>query len=279
MALYGKEVEKVATLMQHLRTSKQKAVLRKMGCSMPVVKNTTRWSSSYLMINRYLEMAEHLDDMDMDLTALLPTPREKIKIKSLFEDLRKFQSVNMELQHSDGVQLKDVRILFDELLETFEEDGTCAKHLPTTAKVVASPAFGDGIVKVYSVLENDLTPGERRLLVAFEKPTVAPFVASASRKKKMSFAQVALQEKQAVCESKYVNLAWIPPTSDDVERLFSQAGQIYNEQRQEMLPANLELLLFLRFNRSLWDEVAVARVLRARSDSMLDVCDCRQFGK
>ncbi|KAF4027579.1 hypothetical protein GN244_ATG20802 [Phytophthora infestans] len=58
-----------------------------MECSMPVIKNPTRWSSSYRMINRNLEMTDYLDDMDTDLTALLPAPREKIKLKSLLEDL------------------------------------------------------------------------------------------------------------------------------------------------------------------------------------------------
>ncbi|KAF4141620.1 hypothetical protein GN958_ATG09156, partial [Phytophthora infestans] len=90
IAQYDKEVEKVAALMRLLQTSKQKTVLRKMECSMPVIKNPTRWSSSYRMINRNLEMTDYIDGMGTDLTALLPAPREKIKLKSRFEDLGKF---------------------------------------------------------------------------------------------------------------------------------------------------------------------------------------------
>ncbi|OWZ15590.1 hypothetical protein PHMEG_00010740 [Phytophthora megakarya] len=266
LATCSKEVEKVAALMRYLRTSKQRTVLRKLECSMPVVKNTTRWSSSYLMIKPYIELVEYLDDTDVELASLLPTPREKIKIKALFEDLKKFQSVNMELQHSNGVQLKDVRILFDKLLETFETEGNCSKHLTTTAKVVTSPSFENGIVKIQSGLECELTALEKRAMTVFERPATKPSMGS-NQPNQLSFAQAALQEKQVVSESKYVNFAWIPPTSDDVERLFSQAGRVYTDQRQGMLPSNLELLLFLRSNSSVWDEVAVARVLRNMSES------------
>ena len=39
-----------------------------------------------------------------------------------------------------------------------------------------------------------------------------------------------------------------PPTSTDVERLFSTAGDILTNERNRLLPANLEKLLFLREN-------------------------------
>ena len=39
-----------------------------------------------------------------------------------------------------------------------------------------------------------------------------------------------------------------PPTSTDCERLFSVAGQIVDEKRANLLPDNLEKILFLREN-------------------------------
>jgi len=39
-----------------------------------------------------------------------------------------------------------------------------------------------------------------------------------------------------------------PPTSTDVERLFSSAGLIADDIRSRLLPDNLEKLLFLREN-------------------------------
>ena len=39
-----------------------------------------------------------------------------------------------------------------------------------------------------------------------------------------------------------------PPSSGDVERLFSTAGHIYSDDRNRLKPENLEKLLFLREN-------------------------------
>ncbi|OWZ22926.1 hypothetical protein PHMEG_0002276 [Phytophthora megakarya] len=45
-------------------------------------------------------------------------------------------------QHSDDVQLKHVRILFDKLLlEIVEAEGGCSKLLTASVKVVTSPSF------------------------------------------------------------------------------------------------------------------------------------------
>ena len=39
-----------------------------------------------------------------------------------------------------------------------------------------------------------------------------------------------------------------PPTSTDVERLFSTAGDTITNERNRLLPATAEMLLFLREN-------------------------------
>ena len=39
-----------------------------------------------------------------------------------------------------------------------------------------------------------------------------------------------------------------PPTSTDVERLFSVAGNILTEERNSLLPENVDKLLFLKEN-------------------------------
>ncbi|OWY98580.1 hypothetical protein PHMEG_00030619, partial [Phytophthora megakarya] len=44
-----------------------------------------------------------------------------------------------------------------------------------------------------------------------------------------------------------------PPTSNRVERLFSQVKLVLTPQRSSLLPVNVELLLFLITNRSYWD--------------------------
>ncbi|ETI33442.1 hypothetical protein F443_19877 [Phytophthora nicotianae P1569] len=48
-----------------------------------------------------------------------------------------------------------------------------------------------------------------------------------------------------------------PPTSNTVERLFSQCKLVLTPQRTCMLPANIEMLAFLRVNRDLWNAASL----------------------
>jgi len=45
----------------------------------------------------------------------------------------------------------------------------------------------------------------------------------------------------------------VPSTSNTVERLFSQCKFAQTNHRSCMLPANFEILAFLRVNRDLWN--------------------------
>ena len=46
-----------------------------------------------------------------------------------------------------------------------------------------------------------------------------------------------------------------------VERLFSRAKIVMTDLRKSMTPRNLEMLMFLRLNRHLWDEIVVQRAV------------------
>ena len=46
---------------------------------------------------------------------------------------------------------------------------------------------------------------------------------------------------------------FLKPTSDVAERQLSVAGFTYNKLRQNLLSTNLEMQLFLNFNRDFWD--------------------------
>jgi len=170
LALYCDEVEKVEALMRYLRTSKQRTILRTVACPQPVVNNVTRWSSTFEMLKRFnvtrwsstfemlkrfKKMMPHLDGLNVEPAPLLPTPQEMVNIEALYDDLKKFQSVNMKLQRSEGITLRDARVLFDRLLETFEAEGTCTTHLATGARVVAFPDFEKGLVKLQGGREHD----------------------------------------------------------------------------------------------------------------------------
>ena len=62
-------------------------------------------------------------------------------------------------------------------------------------------------------------------------------------------------------EAKYEDVSWIPCGSVVVERLFSAAKLVYSPLRQSMLPITLEMIMFLKANRWLWDVNTVAEVM------------------
>jgi hypothetical protein len=80
----------------------------------------------------------------------------------------------------------------------------------------------------------------------------------------LTFAERALKSKKQRTDTnkEYMDLKYIPPTSNIVERLFSKSKLILSDVRKSMLPANLEMLLFLKVNRNLWDLALVGKCLK-----------------
>ena len=68
-------------------------------------------------------------------------------------------------------------------------------------------------------------------------------------------AAILQKVKRAKVESKspYIDLRFIRPTSNICERLFSLSKLALPDNRKRLLPANLEMQIFLKLNRHLWD--------------------------
>ena len=60
---------------------------------------------------------------------------------------------------------------------------------------------------------------------------------------------------------------WLPITSNMCERLFSRAKLIFDERRQNMLPINLEILLYLKLNRDLWSKEDVMDIFKSNQSN------------
>ena len=85
------------------------------------------------------------------------------------------------------------------------------------------------------------------------------------RKQTLSLEEEAIRNVRRRVEIPYINLERIPPTSNEVERLFSKAGQIFTIRRQAMNPMTLETLLLLQYNRHVWDSKTVAIAIESVS--------------
>ena len=58
----------------------------------------------------------------------------------------------------------------------------------------------------------------------------------------------------------------LSPTSNIVERLFSNAKLIMTDQRRSMDPSTLETILMLKLNKDLWDARDIERIRRQAAD-------------
>ncbi|KAG3246644.1 hypothetical protein PI124_g8646 [Phytophthora idaei] len=100
-----------------------------------------------------------------------------------------------------------------------------------------------------------------RALTAEEEEFVARFAVTDSTSneapRRVDFATETLRQAKRPRHSsgiKYIDiLRMIPPTSNRCERLFSQCKLVLSPLRSSLLPANFEMLVFLRANRELWN--------------------------
>ena len=74
--------------------------------------------------------------------------------------------------------------------------------------------------------------------------------------------------------SLYAGVKHVPPTSNICERIFSREKLTYSALRKNMLPVQLEEVLYLVLNKHLWNERVIEKVfvrerLRRNSNALL----------
>ncbi|ETP24312.1 hypothetical protein F441_02664, partial [Phytophthora nicotianae CJ01A1] len=222
LAPYEAELAAVNDLMVQLRHCNNAAELAKHTELKPIKRNTIRWSSTFEMIHRYKRIRDAIRQVEA-VEEFIPTGATHKKVVGLPEHLKKLDSVCKVLQ-DDRTAMAD------------------------------SPTFEGALVKVIN--GGSLTASEARALHRFE---VGWIRAVASERKEDSYAveilRGSMKKRNAVAQSvSYSELAkMVPPTSNTVERLFSQCKLILTPQCACLLPANFEILAFLRVNRDLWN--------------------------
>ena len=117
--------------------------------------------------------------------------------------------------------------------------------------IVKNKEFENVIVKLQtdsvSVLNDDEKPFAQRF-------AIDP-IAIASTSTELDAVEIARQEKKRrkiESSSSYRPVRHVLPTSNIVERLFSQAKLIMTDQRKHMSPDNLDTLSFLKYNKCRW---------------------------
>ena len=189
--------------------------------------------------------------------------------------------------------MSKVRILFDGinqcyplfylLLALIQKYPTLASHIAKDAEIASNQTFDNAVVKVRKGKERLLSVDEKELSIIyfflFPWNKHMRLMMLNSPKKQSILQPLFCRDEQCGQEarrepnpSSYVPLLHLSPTSNIVERLFSVAKNVLSDNRKSMTPYHLELLLlFLRCNKSLWDEVTIQEILdRPRTEDIDD---------
>lgn len=160
----------------------------------------------------------------------------------------------MYLQRDD-IDMVKIRIVFDKLIREYPD---MAHYLAKNSQIVTNPNFEAALIKILSKKEDELSAAEKREVARLRIPT------ETITDSEEDFAESIEKEAKKVklTKSLYVDLSYIIPTSNRVERAFSAAKLVHTDNRKRLTPCHLEEIMFLKLNRHWWD----VRVVHAAID-------------
>ncbi|OWZ23463.1 hypothetical protein PHMEG_0001663 [Phytophthora megakarya] len=189
-------------------------------------------------------------------TNLAPLRANATRWSSTFAML---EGVCKKLPEGD-LSMAAVRVLFDRIIEMYP---VTKEHLSPDDRIVHSPSFESGVVKVATNRVEALSEDKTTALKPFElqeESAAAPRGGNARRNRQQprekDFATAVFRNDApgAPATPRYCEIvARIPSTSNHCERLFSQCKLILTPQQASLLPINFETLSFLHVNRQYWD--------------------------
>ena len=130
-------------------------------------------------------------------------------------------------------------------------------HLKVDSSIINNPHFENGIIKIQSGKEADLTDSEITAVKIFKKPDSIPRNHAAGSPEPTGYASsireiLRAEKRQRIETSDYRRTLHVSTTSNICERLNSNARLIMNYLRKHMDPDTLQLILFLKHNRDFW---------------------------
>ena len=199
---------------------KKAAALRKLTILRPGTRNATRWTFTQDMRTRYFELLPTVKEMkDTEIRNLIPTESQNLQLQCLLTSLANFHSYTLKFQ-TNSMNLLQVRTLFDDILHDF----LALDHYLLTAGTLSHyPYFENGIVAALegNELAEELIQAD---LSICETPAV----------NQQEDADTVLSKTRRFV----LQLAWISPTSNVAERLFSTARGLFSDYRKSTSPVN-----------------------------------------
>lgn len=217
------------------------------------------------MLSRFFELEPFLDYSDADLSQLVPSHGQRIKLKVLLTEMKEFEAVTKELQDK-VLSLFDVRNLFDLMIS---KHPAFAHDLSLDSRLTRSPDFERGVVKVITHQTSSLTPEEEDALTPFR--IIRTNEADSEIDEVTNLKQYLARKRAKFQIQEYKDLSHIPPTSNACERLFSRARRLLTDYRKSMNEETVEALLFLDINQKYWPTQVVNDVVTRLKISSEDV--------
>lgn len=193
-------------------------------------------------------------EIDDELAVLCLTAAECNVLNRKEDALDYLDDVTKMLQ-ADDLTMDGARGLFKAVIENYPE---AESKIGVNARIIKYPNFENGIVKILQHQERSLNEDESIAVEKLLKPMAVPTITTTSignarNNLKQVLSNVNKRRKiDSALSSNYINVDFICPTSNIVERLFSRCKFTLTSLRTNMTPDNLESSLFLLYNRSLW---------------------------
>jgi hypothetical protein len=208
----------------------------------------------------------------------LPTDEEWVQIEAIHTNLSQIDEPTKLLQTSDTmpelraniknlgfdrVDLGLVRLLFDTLIEEYEE---MAHYLSPNASIVENKHFENAIVKLQRGESHYLTVAEgaalgekfrRGLNNNTANNNSTNNLANNEDHPKCKILNAAFKKRATENQTSplYINVDFIIPTSNVIERFFSRTKRVFSDLRRSMQPYRLEGVLYLLYHKDLWNEL------------------------
>jgi len=259
-------LDKVEKLMIHFRTPLVALKLRDETPLKAIVRNVTRWSSTYEMIKRYLSLhfsIINISNYHEATKALCLSLDEHNEIELLFNALTDLEKATVYLQR-DNLTLMAAKMYFEHLIGLYP---SLTPQLGSDAKVVKFKKFESALFKLQKK-ENNLDDDELESIAKFrnsnpvqnisniENPDIADIIEQQIKKTKTNADNIEL----------HGDLLYIPPTSNIAERLFSLAKHVLTDYRASMSHERFEGIMLLKSNRSFWSMNDIKNALQKKEN-------------